>query len=165
MIASHADLCPFSRAGQITEVRVEPTIAVLDTDANVIVIAKPDLLYLEDGAWVYREVKTRAHPLRSSADPSGEFPQLALATLLLAQDALPGKRDGTRVELEWLTPDSGDVLLIDPNDPAQVARPARSSTSSPRHGTRTRPAARPGPHCAGCPVRRWCPDAQTEETA
>lgn len=166
MIASHADLCPFGRAGQITEVRVEPTIAVLDTDANVIVIAKPDLLYLEDGAWVYREVKTRTHPLRSTADTLRQFPQLALATLLLAQDALPGKREGSRVELEWLTPGSGDVLLIDPNDPAQViqAREVIHELAAPWHSDKTMPA-RPGPHCAGCPVRRWCPDAQTEETA
>jgi len=165
MIASHADLCPFSRAGQITEVRVEPTIAVLDTDANVIVIAKPDLLYLEDGAWVWREVKTRAYPLRSTADALWEFPQLALATLFLARDVLPGKRDGARAELEWLTADSGDVLLIDPSDLAQVtrAREVIHELAAPWHADKTMPA-NPGRHCADCPVRRWCPDAQTKET-
>lgn len=166
MIASHADLCPFSRAGQITEVRVEPTIAVLDTDANVIVIAQPDLLYLEDGAWVWREVKTKTRPLRSAADALREFPQLALATLFLALDALPGKRDGARVELEWLTADSGDVLLVDPNDPAEaaLAREVIHELAMLWHADKTMPA-RPGPHCADCPVRRWCPEAQTEATA
>ena len=92
MLANHADLCPYTEAGQITEVRVEPTLAVHDTDANVIVIAKPDMLYMEDGAWVYREIKTRQRPLRSSVRTcSGDFPQLALATVLMAENALGGQ--------------------------------------------------------------------------
>ena len=64
MLASHADLCLFSRAGRLGEVRVEPPLVVHDTAANVIVIARADLLYLEDGAWVWREIKTRARPPR-----------------------------------------------------------------------------------------------------
>jgi hypothetical protein len=166
MIASHADLCPFKRADQITEVRVEPRLAVLDTDANVIVIAKPDLLYLEDGAWVWREVKTRNQPLRSTEDALRDTPQLALATLFLALNVFPGKREGARVELEWLTADSGDVLLIDPNDPAEVdrAREVVRELAAPWHADKTM-RARPGRHCADCPVRRWCPDAWTKESA
>ena len=150
-----------AEAGQITEVRLEPTLAFHDTDANVIVIAKPDLLYQEDGAWVWREIKTRQRPLRSTADLFRDFPQLALATVLMAENALGGKPAGTRIELELLTPDSGDVLLIDPSDPAEVAtaRTAVHELAAPWHSDKTA-AARPGKHCQYCPVSRWCPDAQ-----
>jgi hypothetical protein len=165
MLANHADLCPFQRADQIAEVRLEPTLAFHDTAANVIVIAKPDMLYMEAGAWVWREIKTRQRLPRSGTDLFQDFPQLALATVLLAEHALGGKPSGSRIELEFLTPDASDIPLIDPNDPAEVAK-ARAvvrELAQPWHADKTA-AARPGPHCTACPVRRWCPDAWTEAT-
>jgi hypothetical protein len=159
MLAGHADLCPFHRGG-ITDVLLEPTVAVHDTAANVVLIAKPDMLYLEDGSWVWREVKTRARLPQRGADLYQEFPQLAVAVALMAEHALGGKPCGQRVELELLSPRAGDIWLIDPADQAEVraARAALLDLAAPWHADVTA-AARPGPHCADCPVRRWCPDA------
>lgn len=163
MVARHAETCPFQNADQITEVRLEPTLTVHDTAANVIVIAKPDMLYLEEGAWVYRETKTRWRLPGSGQAPDllRDFPQLALATVLMAENALGGKPVGQRIELELLTRDGSDVLLIDPADPAEVsrARTVLRALAAPWHGDESAPA-RPGAHCAACPVRRWCPDAR-----
>ena len=65
-----------------------------------------------------------------------------------------------RVELELLSPDSSDMLLIDPNDPAQVARArevdprSRRPLACGRDGCRARPgAALP----VACPVRPLVP--------
>lgn len=159
MLVGHADLCPFHHGG-ITDARLEPPLAVHDTAANVVLIAKPDMLYLEDGAWVWREVKTRARLPRRSGDLYREFPQLAIAVALMAEHALGGKPSGQRVELELLSPQASDIWLIDPADQAEIAaaRTAILDLAAPWHADETA-AARPGPHCADCPVRRWCPDA------
>lgn len=160
MLRSHAEMCPFHRADRLGEVRVEPLLAVHDTAANVIVTARPDLLYLEDGAWVWRESKSRARPLRREAALLEEFPQLALGMVLLAENLLEGKPTGVRVELELLYPDSSDIVLLDPTDPAHLAR-AREvihDLAAPWHADETA-APRPGVQCGTCPVRQWCPAA------
>jgi CRISPR/Cas system-associated exonuclease Cas4 (RecB family) len=165
MLANHADLCPFHHGDQITEVRLEHTFAVHDTAANVVVIAKPDMLYLDDGAWVWRELKTRLRLPQRGPDPYHDYPQLALAVVLMAENALGGKPAGQRVELELLSSRASDIWLIDPSDPAEVnqARAVLHELAAAWHADETYPA-RPGPHCADCPVRRWCPDADTGAT-
>ena len=164
MLANHADLCPFHRRAQITEVRLEPELAFHDTAANTIIITKPDMLYLDDGAWVWREIKTRQRLPAPGSDMLREFPQLALAVVLTAENAFGGKPSGARIELELLAPGGADVWLVDPNDPAEIAK-ARTvvhELAAPWHTDETA-AAKPGPHCGKCPVRRWCPDAQPGE--
>ncbi len=165
MLAHHAGLCPLHRVsrpgenGGVTGIRVEPVLAFHDTAANVIVVGAPDLLYQEDRGWVWREVKTREKPLRSTADLFVDFPQLALATVLLAENALEGDPERARVELEILTPDGSDLLYIDPCDPDEVARARQEMLrlAGPWHGDRTSPT-RPGEQCGECPVSRWCPE-------
>jgi hypothetical protein len=164
MLARHADVCPFLGAGRITEVRLEPVLAFHDTSANVIVTARPDMLYLEEGAWVWRETKTRSRPLRPGTELLEEFQQLALAVVLIAEGALGGGMSGARIELELLTADSGDVLFVDPNDPVEIsnARTVVHGLVEPWHADEAA-AARPGTHCAACAVRRWCLDARTPD--
>ena len=140
---------------------MRPSLAFHDTAANVIVVAAPDLLYLEDGGWVWREVKTSEKPLRSTADLFRVFPQLALATVLLAENALGGNPERARVELEVLTPAAADLLYMDPGDPDDVAR-ARQEVlrlAGPWHGDRA--ARGPGKRCGNCPVSRWCPEGRS----
>ena len=64
------------------------------------------------------------------------------------------------MELELLYPDSSDMILLDPNDHAHLAR-AREvihDLAAPWHADETA-TPWPGPECRTCPVRRWCPDA------
>jgi PD-(D/E)XK nuclease superfamily len=164
MLANHAYLCPFHRDDRIANARPEPVLAFHDTAANVIVTAKPDLVYEEDGILVWRETKTRQFMARPGVNLFADFPQVALATVLLAENALGGDPVGARIELELLAPDGGDVLLVDPNDPDELAR-ARTAVrelAAPWHADELA-MARPGPHCSDCPVRRWCPEGHSKE--
>ena len=160
MLASHAELCPFNRAGQITEVRVEPTLAVHDTDANVIVIAKPDLLYLEDGAWVWREIKTRQARCGQGPTCSGTS-RSSRSRSCSGRERAGGQAGGHARRAGAALPRlRRHVLLIDPNDPAQVAtaREVIHDLAAPWHADKTA-AARPGRALrSAARSARWCPD-------
>ncbi|MEU7779183.1 PD-(D/E)XK nuclease family protein [Micromonospora parva] len=160
MLANHALVCPLHTG---TGLRVEPTLAFHDTSAQAMVIATPDLVYQDRGAWVWRETKTTQRP--TSTRPLLDlYPQLALATTVLAAGLLGGEVSRARIELEVLRPESSDLVPFDPNEPAnlaqarevlrKLAQPWRDDTDFP---------ARPGENCRTCPVRRWCPSAVAPE--
>lgn len=159
MLGQHAQVCPLHHELSDEEVRVEPVVAAYDSAANVVLVAQPDLLYQDRGAWVWRETKTR-----SSAAAPGQllatYPQLALGVLLLAAGALGGTAAGTRVELEVLRGAEPDLDMVDPLDPEQVdtARAVLHALAVDWHGDTTF-TAHPGDHCARCEVATWCPDA------
>jgi len=159
MLARHQGVCPYLHHDQITEVQVEPALSYYDTVANVLVIAKPDLLYAEGPAWVWREVKTKERHRWMGEDMLLVYPQLALGVVILAANLLGGDTNQHRIELETLTPASADIELLDVGDPQVVerARLVVSALAEPWH--RDEPAVtRPGPDCQMCPVRMWCPD-------
>ncbi|MEV6974112.1 PD-(D/E)XK nuclease family protein [Kitasatospora sp. NPDC093806] len=166
MLLHHVDACPFHDSALIEEVESEAVRAVHDTAAQALVISKPDLLYREDGSWVWRELKTTRRTPRPDEDLLDRYPQLALAVTLLAEGALGGDPTGSRVEVEILRPDGAHPHVIDPTDPERLAR-ARSvlrRLAGPWRDDRSW-AARPGNHCRQCPVSRWCPDSATADTA
>lgn len=160
MLAQHAEVCPFHNAPDITHVRPEPQVTVFDPQARAIVLAKPDLVYQEAGAWVWREVKTtQKAPARLTGDPLRVFPQLALGIVVLA-DGVLGPEEAGRVELEILRPEGAEIVLIDPSDPERVttARTVlRDMATSWRADHRF--DAQPGRHCQWCPVSQWCPSS------
>ncbi|WP_329584613.1 PD-(D/E)XK nuclease family protein [Kitasatospora sp. NBC_01250] len=160
MIAHHTDVCPYRDASSITEVELEPALAFHDTAAQTIVIAKPDMIYLQDNSWVWRETKTTQKPRFYHSDLLDEFPQLALALVLLAEGALGGELTGSRVELEVLRPQGQDLLYEDPTDPLRVAkaREVLRKLAEPWRGDEDF-EARPGRACQTCPVSRWCPSS------
>jgi hypothetical protein len=164
MLAHHPEVCAFQDLDSITEVRVEPRLVFHDTAANAIVIARPDMLYLQDGSWVWRETKTTQKPRWFHDDLLDEFPQLALAAVLLADGALGGDPAGSRVELEVLRPGAADIPMIDPTDPAQVTK-ARSVLQQLAQPWRDDEAfeARPGKACQWCRVSQWCPSFPGED--
>ncbi|GIF12477.1 hypothetical protein Ate01nite_25090 [Actinoplanes teichomyceticus] len=152
LLRHHADVCPLRHA---TEVRTEPDLVYDDTDSDVVVLAKPDLLYQERGTWVWREVKTSASNRRRATDVLAEYPQLALGVLLLARGALGGGRG--RVELEVLRPGGADLTMLDPFTVGVRERAKRVLLEHVRawhaddHFT-----AVPGAECGRCEVSRWC---------
>jgi hypothetical protein len=155
----HLDVCPLRDGGRVTALSVEPRLAVFDPQADVVVLAYPDLLRRVDGVLVYREQKT-SYLLRPlpPGDALEQVPQIALAIRLIAAGAF-GDTAG-RVELERLSPEASEVLTFDAGDPATAHAARRVLTGLVRdwhHDVEF--ASRPGPHCAVCPVARWCPDA------
>ncbi len=160
MLLHHLDACPFQDAALVQRVEPEALRVVHDTAAQAVVIAKPDPLYQEDGSWVWRELKTTRRRRRRHEDLLETYPQLALAVTLLAQGALGGDPDGSRVEVEVLRPDGSDPHVIDPTDPGrkQKALSVLQRYAGPwREDERW--DARPGAHCRSCPVSRWCASA------
>lgn len=158
MLAHHFDICPLQGDEPVSQVRPEPRLAFHDPGAHAVVIAKPDLLYADHGAWVWREVKTTRKRDWPRGDLLEAIPQLALAVVLLAGGALGGVPEGSRVELEVLRPRGAEITLVDPADPQVVAK-ARELL-----GRMARPwredelfEAQPGRECQRCLVSQWCP--------
>ncbi|WP_245834423.1 PD-(D/E)XK nuclease family protein [Streptomyces aidingensis] len=157
MIADHALVCPLRDHPDDAEVHPERTVAAYDPGADVVVIAKTDLLYRAAGRWTLRETKTARVP--DEGDLLDQHPQLALAVLLARTGALPG--DGhCHVELERLTGSGPVVTPLDVTAPDVVSEARRivAAYVQPWHAD-TRYPAKPGKACADCPFTRWCPDA------
>lgn len=161
MLGQHLDICPFN-AGLITNVSIEPELAFYDTTANVVVVAKPDMLFRDNGAVVWRETKTTQREDRFHDDPLDAHPQLALATVLLADGHLGGEPTGARVELETLRPDSGSLECIEPfHEPERVAkaRQVLHDLAEPWRSDEIYTARPTGRVCGACPVSQWCSSA------
>lgn len=162
-LLQHLEVCPLREHGQVTDLVAEPKLAVFDPDADVVVIANPDLLRRVDGLIAYREQKT-SYLLRTlrPTDALEQVPQIALAVCLIADGAF-GDRTG-RVELERLSPEASEVIAFDASDPAVVVAARRVVNDMVRewhHDTEF--ATRPSDKCAVCPVARWCADAAVVE--
>jgi hypothetical protein len=168
-LARHVEVCPLAVEGEITEIAAESTVAAYDPEADVVVIANPDLVRRVDGRVVYREQKTTTRPDRFSADGAlTQVPQLALAVCLIAGgvfgDAPAGGPVPGTVELEVMSPLSAHVIALDAADPAVVDTARQVVTDLVRdwhHDTEFR--SRPGRWCSGCPVARWCPDKAADD--
>src|SRR5260370_34858492 len=120
------------------------SVTVYDLASGVVIIAKTDLLYQDNAAWVLRETKTTRHP--DEGDLLARYPQTALAVVLLAEQIPGGSREHNRVELERLTPAGPLLDVFRTSDPGVHAR-ARRAVSELAAGwhAATRPAATPGP--------------------
>ncbi|MET8828473.1 PD-(D/E)XK nuclease family protein [Streptomyces sp. NPDC004610] len=158
MVAAHARHCPY-RLSSVDEVIHERTLVLHDTAADVLVIAKTDMLYRDGPSWVYRETKTDARrrpPMDTGTGIFRERPQLALAVLLSTSSLVNDDTSGARVELEVLGP-AGGLTIIDPFDPENrtAARQAIHELSAAWHADTTAPA-RPGAHCLTCDMAAWC---------
>ncbi|MFJ1598478.1 PD-(D/E)XK nuclease family protein [Streptomyces sp. NPDC088261] len=161
MVGDHALVCPLHRLPGDAEVYPERSLVVHDPEADVVVVAKTDLLYRRTDSWYVRETKTTRS--LDASDPLVTYPQLALALLLAHEGAVPGTTEGgttgCRVELERLT-GSGPVLTeLDGDDGELLAQARRIVTdlATPWHADEEY-VARPGKHCGTCPVSQWCPD-------
>ncbi|BBA99015.1 hypothetical protein RVR_5465 [Actinacidiphila reveromycinica] len=161
MVAAHARYCPFKLSG-VTEVVHEHTVVVHDTAADVVVLAKTDMLYRDGRSWVYRETKTDARrDPPEDTDALRERPQLALAILLSTSPVIGEDVSAARVELEVLGPHGARLTVVDPFDPENraTAREVVHALAADWHADTTA-AARPGPHCRDCEMAVWCPSAE-----
>ncbi|MER7909937.1 PD-(D/E)XK nuclease family protein [Streptomyces sp. NPDC096068] len=155
MVAAHARHCPY-RLTTVAGLVHERSVVMHDTEADVIVIAKADMMYRDGASWVYREIKTDA---RNDPPLEGDLlrsrPQLALAVLLLESSV--ADLTLSRVELEVLGPSGSRLTMVDPADPdtRAQARFAVQELVSEWHED-TLAVASPGRHCRFCEMDEWC---------
>ncbi|MGW6304780.1 PD-(D/E)XK nuclease family protein [Streptomyces niveus] len=167
MIAAHARHCPY-KLSTVHEVVHERTLVVHDTSADILVLAKTDMIYRDGPSWVYRETKTdaRRDPPLESTDIFRVRPQLALAVLLSTSPVLNDDTSAARVELEVLGPAGARLVIIDPLTPENraAARRAIHELAAAWHADADAPA-RPGRHCLSCDMAVWCRPAPPTDTA
>lgn len=163
MVGDHSLVCPLKDTDlEEAEILPEHSVAVFDPAANVVVIAKVDLLYRVSGAWSLRETKTSEQV--NEDDLLKRFPQISLALMLSAEGALAGGPAGCRVELERLTATGPVLSVFSSHDPEFVAEAHEVvRTRFARWHADVELKTRPGKACRTCAFTRWCPDAVTKE--
>ncbi|MFD9702117.1 PD-(D/E)XK nuclease family protein [Lentzea sp. NPDC059081] len=158
MIADHSLTCALRGPAGDVEAHPERPVVVFDPKANVVVVAKTDLLCRSGDVWKVRETKTVS--VLDESDLMTQFPQLALAVVLSAEDGLRAG-DHVRVELERLSATGPVVTELDVDDPEVVAA-ARSVVQARVGAWHASPAltAKPGRVCKTCPFTQWCPESK-----
>lgn len=159
-LLQHAGRCPLAD-GTSQVVLVDENLYCYDHDAEVVPVIRPDLLYRAGDRLVIREFKTAKRPYESGRNEAYDrHLQVPFAIALLNSGLLARYgASGGMTELELLTSSDRFVWTWDADDLAVAGVAA---------GTVRRAVAdwhednvwktQPGPHCAWCPVRRWCPD-------
>ena len=157
LMRHHAEVCPLRHTPVDRDVRVEPQLTWEDRKANVLVVVEPDLLYRDHDSWVWREVKTSGSDHHRANDLLAEYPQLAVAVLVLARGELGGSRTRSRAELEVLRPSGVDLHVFDPYTPS-VRRNAETVVRDLvlRWRADDEFLPRPGSRCTRCEVASWC---------
>lgn len=163
LLSHHVEVCPL-RGCEITDVQEQAQVVSLDPEASVVVVARPDVIYRDDGDLVWRETTTSFVPPRSSKHlfDTSKGIQVALAVLLCHAGALgePVKR----IEVEYLTDHGADLRYLDPTDTALVraARAVVEPIVAHWRNDEEFPAV-PGDPCSSCAYLQWCPDAVAPE--
>lgn len=161
MAAHHDWHCPLNNLSTSEQVLIQPQITCFDHELNLVFTATPDLVHSRDGGWIWRETKTSASKLFEGKPLLRQYPQLALAVLMLNAGALGGIVARSRVELELLTPDDVTLEEIDPARPAVVDEARQVIDDLARPWIRD-VAYEPQPTgaCASCEALDWCQPGQ-----
>lgn len=162
MLDQHRAICPLDGLPTHEEVRVQPRVTAYDPTLDAVVIADPDLLYTDAGGWVWRETKTAASAPWEGRSLLETYPQLALAVVMMSSGILGGEPERSRIELEVLLENDAICEWIAPFDGPTIeeARSVVAALVGPWANDESYPT-RPGRHCDGCEVRRWCPSGQS----
>ncbi|WDZ88744.1 hypothetical protein [Nocardiopsis sp. HUAS JQ3] len=118
MIAAHVGVCPLRGLASGSHVRVGHRLAADDTRADVLVLARADVLHHRGRSWVYRAVTTTDDaPASGEGRPSSEDGALFPAGDTLLRDGGAGPASGGRPF------PGGNALLEDRNRPARGGDP------------------------------------------
>ncbi len=164
-VTQHAAICPLGEGARV--IGSEVSVYGYDAQADVVVVSKPDLLYVDsDDTFVIRETKTTT--LSLPEDPQEAFDRFFavpwLLNLIGSGYRGPYKSDKARLELEVLASENSRVFTWDLGD-ARLLRMARAEVrlhAKKWHRDTTWNSV-PGEHCRWCPVRDWCSDATADE--
>jgi PD-(D/E)XK nuclease superfamily len=162
-LLAHLDVCPL-RPSDVDDVEVEVNLYSYDHLAEVVVVSRPDIVYRIGHRLVVREVKTAATSYPGGRDDAYDKHLQIPFLLAMLASGLANDRGCTSssVELELLTPDGSQIWSWDTADAAVLAV-ARGDVRRAVEDWHTDATwdPKPGPHCAWCPVSRWCPERDT----
>lgn len=162
-LLAHLDVCPF-RASDVQGVAVEENLFGYDHMAEVVVVSRPDIVYRIGQHLIVREVKTAATAYPAGRDDAYDKHLQVPFHLALLASGFASDRGCTSgsVDVELLTPDGSQLWSWDTADGAllAVAKGDVRRAVQDWHTDATWDPI-PGPHCAWCPVSRWCPERDT----
>ena len=172
-LAAHIEICPLSHH-EPSSTCPEVDVIAKDTDADLLVIARPDLLYATNQQINWRETKTVTAPVVHDPDDFLEaYPQLPLAICMLADHATDGElsislgaTEPGEVELELLWPGGSQVLKWNANHPATVSKARHliaGMVDQWAFDKEWRPSA--NPPCKWCSMASICEFANISPTA
>lgn len=163
-LLQHAQACPLHRA-DVVAAYPEQSLTAWDTDVDVVMSTRADLVVETADGYLVRETKSVAghHELpQTAAEIFERYPQVAVALCMLADglDPVTGTVSGEprpgRVEIEILRPDGHEVRGFDTSD-AESVLIARACVADPIDTILySAPEPTVGRHCSWCPVSRWC---------
>jgi hypothetical protein len=167
-LSQHQLTCPINKSSKVaTEISVE----ALDTDADISISTRPDLIYKNGDDLVWREMKT----VSSIKDLENDiyfniYPQLPLAIRLMVENAIPknvmeklGEYKNKRVELELISPDECKTITWDCDDEkVKLSAWSQLAEQVDNWASDTLFAPSANPPCNWCKVSKWCEFANAE---
>lgn len=148
-----------------TKVKTEVEVIAFDTDSDITIGTRPDILYVKENTLFWREVKT-THNIKDIENDLffDIYPQLPLAVKLASSDCIPksilnklGSFTKIVVELELITSDNHKVISWDCTD-SKVLNKAWSILADQvdNWASDTLFAPSPNPPCNWCKVKDFC---------
>lgn len=162
-LLAHQQGCPL-RSDDLVEVRPEQSLTAWDTDANVIMSTRADLVIQVGDTCVVRETKSvgEAPGDETTSELLERFPQVALALCMLADglNPLTGTIEALSapavVQLEVLWPGGQAIHTFDTADAETVLIARALVADAVDTIIYAQAAPNPGRWCDWCPVSRWC---------
>ncbi len=148
-----------------TKVATEVEIIAFDTDSDITIGTRPDILYVKNNTLFWRELKTTNNIKDIENDLFFDiYPQLPLAVKLASNDCVPknilntlGTFTNIVVELELISPDNHKVITWDCHNP-KVLNKAWSTLAEQvdNWASDTLFAPSTNPPCNWCKVKDFC---------
>lgn len=163
-LLQHVAVCPLRR-DDIVAAYPEQSLTAWDTDVDVVMSTRADLVVETTDGYLVRETKSVGahHEMpQTAAEVFERYPQVAVTLCLLADGlhpvagAVADDARPARVEVEILRPDGHEVRGFDTTD-AEAVLIARATIAEAIDTVLYSPAEPTvGRHCSWCPVSRWC---------
>jgi|SRR5579872_296223 len=157
MARQHLGICPLADPAT-SGLTVQTEAVALDAYSRIMLVCRPDAVYIRDAEVVWRETKTRTTLTRCSTQQLIE----ADVTAALYLTVLASGASGTPDALEWeeLSSDGQELTILPADDP-ELLDIARTHVSAAVADLISDEAytARPGVRCASCAAKRWCAEA------
>ena len=163
-LLQHVSACPLHR-GDVVAAYPEQSLTAWDTDVDVVMSTRADLVVETTDGYLVRETKSVAAQgdmPQTAAEVFERYPQVAVTLCLLADgldpvtgEVVPAPRPA-RVEVEILRTDGHELRGFDTSDTEAVLI-ARATIAEAIDTILYTPAEpHVGRHCSWCPVSRWC---------